>query len=113
MYVPVSVCLAAFTQLLAVIRSPTRDHCDDEEIRDCFYNDENWERYDRCIELANKKQKSPIQIALAWVLNQSFNIAAVIGPEKLEELDSSIEGSEIILSQDEVKYLNLEVDHYE
>lgn len=91
----------------------TREECSDEEIRDCFYNDENWERYDRCIELANKKGKTPIQMALAWVLNQPFNIAAVIGPEKITELDSSIEGAGIDLTEKEVKYLNLEVDYYE
>lgn len=91
----------------------TRDECSDEEIKDCYYNEENWKRYDRCIELANKKGKTPIQIALAWVLNQPFNIAAVIGPEKVSELDNSIEGSLIELSELEEKYLNLEVDHYE
>lgn len=91
----------------------SKDKCDDEEIRDCFYNDENWKRYARCIELANKKQKTPIQIALAWVLNQPFNIAAVIGPETIGELDNSIEGSNIELTPFEVKYLNLEVDCYE
>lgn len=91
----------------------TRDCCDDQEIRDCFYNDENWERYDRCIELAEKKAKSPIQIALAWVLNQPFNIAAVIGPEKISELDNSIEGSDIELTPAEVSYLNLEVESYD
>lgn len=91
----------------------TRDFCDDEEIRDCFYNDENWARYDRCMEIAAKKGKTPIQVALAWVLNQTFNIAAIIGPEQISELDNSIEGSDIVLTKEEVKYLNLEVDHYE
>lgn len=91
----------------------TREECSDDEIKDCYYNEENWKRYDRCIELANKKGKTPIQIALAWVLNQPFNIAAVIGPEKVSELDNSIEGSLIELSELEEKYLNLEVDHYE
>lgn len=88
----------------------TRDVCPDEEIRDCFYNDENWERYDRAIELAKEKDCSPIQIALAWVLNQPFNIAAVVGPERVEELDSSITGAAIKLTPDEVAWLNLEAD---
>lgn len=90
-----------------------KDFCDDEEIRDCFYNDENWKRYDRCIELAEKKEKTPIQIALAWVLHQPFPIAAMIGPEQVSELENSIEGSDIQLSSKEVSYLNLEVDTYE
>lgn len=91
----------------------TKEQCNDEEIRDCFYNDDNWQRYDRCIELAEKKGKTPIQMALAWVLNQPFHIAAVIGPERIEELESSMEGSDITLTPKEVKYLNLEVDHDE
>ncbi len=88
----------------------TRDHCDDEEIRSCFYNDENWTRYDRCIELAEAKGATPIQMALAWVLNQPFHIAAVIGPERIEELENSIEGSAIELTPAEVAYLDLEAD---
>lgn len=91
----------------------TRDVCNDEEIRDCFYNVENWKRYDRCIELAKIKGFTPIQMALAWVLNQPFNIAAVIGPEKVSELESSIEGSNIKLTEKEVQYLDLEVETYE
>lgn len=88
----------------------TRDHCDNEEIRDCFYNDANWRRYDRCQELAKKKDKTPIQIALAWVLHQPFPIAAVIGPEKESELLNSIAGGDISLTPQEMQYLDLEVD---
>lgn len=91
----------------------TRDVCPDEEMRDCYYNDDNWKRYDRCIELAEKYGKTPIQIALAWVLNQPFNIAAMIGPESIAELDSSIDGSNIELTEKEVRYLDLEVDCYD
>ena len=85
----------------------TRDNFDDQEMVDVFYNDENWERYDRAIELANKKNVSPIQIALAYVLNQKFPTPAVIGPEKLEELLSSYDGSKMELTQKEVEWLNL------
>lgn len=85
----------------------TRDNFDDQEMVDVFYNDENWERYDRAIELANKKNVSPIQIALAYVLNQKFPTTAVIGPEKLEELLSSYDGSKMELTQKEVEWLDL------
>lgn len=91
----------------------TPDSCDDEEIRACFYNDENWARYDRCIEMADRKGYTPIQMALAWVLNQPFNIAAVIGPERISELENSMEAAKIKLTNEEIKYLNLEIDHYE
>lgn len=88
----------------------TPEVCPDEEMRDCFYNDENWERYKRCVEIADKIGKSPTQVSLAWVLHQPFEIAAAIGPETPEELLNSIEGSEITLSEQQVKYLDLEVD---
>lgn len=87
----------------------SRECCDNDEIRDCFYNDDNWKRYDRCLELAMKKHKTPIQIALAWVLHQPFDIAAVIGPEKISELCSSIAAAEIELTPWELQYLDLEV----
>lgn len=90
-----------------------RNHCDDEEIKTCFYNEDNWERYDRCQALAHKFDTTPIQIALAWVLHQRFPIAAVIGPENETELLSSIRGSEIALTPEQVLYLNLEVASYE
>ena len=88
----------------------TRERCDDEEIRRCYCNDENWERYDRCVALAKERGVTPIQVALAWVLNQPFSIAAVIGPENVDELASSLAGAEIALTSHEVAYLDLEVD---
>ncbi|MFV0380975.1 MAG: aldo/keto reductase [Breznakia sp.] len=91
----------------------TRDTCDDEEMRACFYNKENWERYDRCVTLAGLKKKTPIQIALAWLLHQPFAVAAAIGPETKAELISSIEGSEVKLSANELAFLDLERNTYE
>ena len=85
----------------------TANNTENQEMVDVFYNDENWKRYDRAIELAQKKGKTPIQIALAYVLNQKFPSCAAIGPESVEELNSSYEGSQIILSPEEMAYLDL------
>lgn len=85
----------------------TRDNLEDKEIVDVYYCDENWERYDRAIELSKQLNCSPIQIALAYVLNQDFPIAAVIGSERLEELLSSFEGSKIKLTSEQMDYLDL------
>lgn len=75
-----------------------------------FYNDENWERYRRAEQLAKDKGVSTIQIALAYVLNQSFATAAIIGPQNREEMNSCAEGAKIVLSEQEVAWLNLEVE---
>lgn len=73
-----------------------------------FYNDNNWERYRRAETLAKEKQVETIQIALAYVLNQSFPTCAIIGPENKQELLSCHKATEIHLTPDEVKWLDLE-----
>ncbi|MBV7504293.1 aldo/keto reductase [Bacillus sp. sid0103] len=57
--------------------------------------------------LAEEKGASAIEIALAYVLNQHYPTAAIISPEKVEELLSSLKGSEILLTSEEMDLLNL------
>ena len=85
----------------------TRENKEDQEMVDVFYNDDNWERYDRAVKMAEEKGLTPIQIALAYVLNQKFPTTAVIGPENTDELISSYNGSKLLLSQKEVDWLDL------
>lgn len=85
---------------------------DDEEMVAVYYSDENWERYERTKELATKKAVSPIQISLAYVLNQEFPTCAVIGSENRKEMESSIEAAGIKLSEDEINYLDLKIANY-
>ncbi|MFJ7724657.1 aldo/keto reductase [Neobacillus sp. NPDC097160] len=80
---------------------------DDQEMVEVYYSEENWERYSRAKVLAEKKQASPIQIALSYVLYQSFPTAALIGSENKNELVSSISGAAIELSPEEIHYLDL------
>ncbi len=72
-----------------------------------FYNQENWERYRRAEQLGRSKGRSTIQVALAYVLNQTFPTAAIIGPETEEELYSCRDGAEVWLSPEEVLWLDL------
>jgi aryl-alcohol dehydrogenase-like predicted oxidoreductase len=80
----------------------------DEEMNRCWYSPDNWQRRDRVLELAKKKNVLPINIALAYVLNQPFPTFPLIGPRTLEELRTSLPGLDISLSVDEVKWLDLE-----
>lgn len=73
-----------------------------------YYNPQNFERLERACELGQRKGYSAIQIALAFVLHQPFPVFPLIGPENLEELNSSIGALEIELSSDEMRWLNLE-----
>jgi predicted dehydrogenase/aryl-alcohol dehydrogenase-like predicted oxidoreductase len=84
------------------------DKRDDEELVRCWYSDDNFQRLARVNELAKKRNVLPINIALAYVLHQSFPTFALIGPRQLSETRTSFKGLEIELSADEVKWLNLE-----
>ncbi|MDS9472501.1 aldo/keto reductase [Sporosarcina pasteurii] len=82
----------------------------DKDLVRVFYNDENWERYRRAEKLANEKGVETIQISLAYVLNQSFPTAAIIGPRNEKEMLSCKAATEIKLTEDEVKWLDLRTD---
>ena len=86
------------------------DYLEDQNMVDVFYSDENWERYERAQQLAVKKGVSLIQIALAYVVNQPFKTAAVVGPNTMAELLSSYEGSLITLNEDEINWLDLKIN---
>ncbi len=70
-----------------------------------WYNDENAKRLERARELAKKKNTTPTQIALAYVLNQPFPTFALIGPRSIEETRTSCMGVTLKLTPEETNYL--------
>ena len=74
-----------------------------------WYSEENFTRQARAIELAKQKGCEPINVALAWVLNQSFPTFPLIGPRSIAETRSCFEALKVKLSARECKYLNLEI----
>lgn len=82
----------------------------DLDIARVYYNKENMERLKRATQLAQKIGNGieATNIALAYVLNQSFPICAVIGPKKPLGVLSSIAAANISLTEDERLWLNLE-----
>ncbi|QHW33887.1 aldo/keto reductase [Paenibacillus rhizovicinus] len=85
----------------------TQEDRSDADLVRVFYNDDNWERYRRAEELGKQKGFSTIQIALAYVLNQSFPSAAIIGARNEAEMKSCLEATSISLSPEEIKWLDL------
>lgn len=82
-----------------------RDKRDNEELVRVWYNDQNFGRRDRAIELAQKLGQSPIHVALAYVLAQSFPSVPLIGPRRLVELEDSLKAFEIELTPEQVQWL--------
>jgi len=84
------------------------DKKDDAELVRCWYSDDNFQRLENVNELAKKRNVLPINIALAYVLNQPFPTFALIGPRQLRETRTSLPALDVQLSPDELAWLNLE-----
>ena len=82
-----------------------RDKRENEELVRCWYNDQNFGRRDRAIELARELGRHPIHIALAYVLAQPFPVIPLIGPRNLTELEDSLSALNIRLTAEQVKWL--------
>jgi aryl-alcohol dehydrogenase-like predicted oxidoreductase len=71
-----------------------------------YYSDANFARLERTHELAAQKGVSAIQIALAYVINQPFPVVALIGPQTVSELQSSLGADDVTLTAAELAYLD-------
>ena len=78
-----------------------------EEQNRVWSDENNLERRRRCFELAEKKGFEPIEVALAFVLSQSFPSFPLIGPRNFFETESSLKAFDINLSDEEVAWLDL------
>jgi predicted dehydrogenase/aryl-alcohol dehydrogenase-like predicted oxidoreductase len=83
-----------------------RDKRGNEELVRVWYSEKNFGRRDRAIELAARLGKSPIHVALAYVLAQPFPSIPLIGPRTLGELDDSLQALDISLSPDDLEWLD-------
>ncbi|GGD76505.1 aldo/keto reductase [Paenibacillus nasutitermitis] len=72
-----------------------------------YYSAENWERKRRAAQLGEKYGVSTNHIALAYVLNQPFPVAAIIGPHQTSELYDSLKALPVALTADEIGWLSL------
>lgn len=80
----------------------------DEELVRCWYSDDNFQRKERAVALAEAKGVLPINIALAYVLCQPFPVFGLFGPRTLEETRTSLPALDFELTPDELAWLNLE-----
>ena len=80
----------------------------DESAVRAYCTDDNFERLDRVGQLAEEKDLSIPQVALAYVLGQSLNIYALVGARNGEEIRSNLQALQASLSGDEMAWLNLQ-----
>jgi aryl-alcohol dehydrogenase-like predicted oxidoreductase len=87
-----------------------RDNRSDAGLVRCWYSEENFQRRDRALTLAQEKNVLPINIAAAWVLQQPFPSCALIGPRSLAELRTSLPALALELTPQELDWLDLRAD---
>lgn len=73
-----------------------------------YYCENNIERLCRCEILAQKKGISVAQVAMAWIYNQAFDVYALSSPVTKEQIAQNIAAIDIVLTKEEVSWLNLE-----
>ncbi len=88
-------------------RARPHDFSDAELVR-CWYSEDNFRRLERVNELAQRRNVLPINIALAYVLNQPFPTFPLIGPRLLSETRTSLPALSIELTPTDVRWLNQE-----
>ena len=60
---------------------------------------------ERVKEIAEKRNVSRAQIALAWVLSKDYITSPIIGSTKVNHLEDSVKALDIILTEEEITYL--------
>ena len=90
----------------------TKDCVSTEKIRHltetcCFDSKDNRERRKRAQDLAKEFNVSAQNIAGAWALNQPFPSFALIGPRKIEEINTSLPSLDISITKEKSNWLNL------
>ena len=73
----------------------------------CYDSEDNRERRKRANELAKELNVTAQNIAGTWPLHQPFPSLALIGPRKIEEINSTLPSLDIKLTEDKIKWLNL------
>ena len=73
-----------------------------------YYAETDYDISDRVGQVARDKGVLPIQVALAWVVQQPGITAPIVGASRLEQLDQLIDGLSIRLTPDESRFLEEE-----
>jgi aryl-alcohol dehydrogenase-like predicted oxidoreductase len=72
----------------------------------CFGGEANARRRARAEKMAAERGVSANNIALAWVLSQSFPSFALVGPRTIEEINSTLPACAVSLTPEDVRWLD-------
>lgn len=74
-----------------------------------WYSDDNFRRQERIKKMSAERNIPIMAIAMSYVLSQPLQLYALFGPATIEELRLSLKALDVVLSPDDLKWLNLEI----
>ncbi|MBR1942408.1 aldo/keto reductase [bacterium] len=81
------------------------------------FSPENWEKNIKLVDyvnkLANRKNSTPAQIALAWLLHQKPFIVPIPGTKKVSRIEENISSEKITFTQDELTEIRTKLNSIE
>lgn len=77
----------------------------DEYTKERLDPEENWEVLEEVRKIADRKDATPAQISLAWLLEKDVVDSPIIGPKKLDHLEENVKSIDISLSDEEIEKL--------
>ncbi|MFN3741706.1 MAG: aldo/keto reductase [Anaerolineales bacterium] len=76
-----------------------------------YFREENWKLLDEMDKMAEQKEASLSQLALAWLLHQPLVTSPIIGPRTPQQLYDNLAALSVSLTQDEIAHLNALTAH--
>jgi aryl-alcohol dehydrogenase-like predicted oxidoreductase len=70
-----------------------------------YYRDSDFKVLERAVELAERKELSPAQIALAWLFHQPAVTAPIVGARHIWQLEQAVAALKIELTPEELAFL--------
>lgn len=70
-----------------------------------YYRDSDFKVLERTVEVAERKEASPAQIALAWLFHLPAVTAPIVGARQIWQLDQAVAALEIELTPEELAFL--------
>ncbi|MHB1457049.1 MAG: aldo/keto reductase [Armatimonadota bacterium] len=74
-----------------------------------WYSDDNFKRQERIKKMSAERSIPIMGIAMAYVLCQPMELYALFGPATIDEMRISLQALDIVLSPEDMKWLNLEI----
>lgn len=77
----------------------------DEFGHSLYYQDMDFEIVERVVTIAEEKDVSPAQIAMAWLLNKPGVVSPIVGATKMKHLEEAVAALEIKLNEEDMTAL--------